>query len=85
MKSKVEIEEQREAIRKVLEKVIDESSEIDNVLTNEKHSRGIFHRSLKPHKGEYITHSDKGFMAMYRAEDGQLYEINVHKIGVPKN
>ena len=85
MKNKEEIEEQRRIIRKVLEKIIDESNEIDNALSNEKHPRGRLYRSLGSSKdGKYIVHSTNGFSAGYRTEDDQLYTISIHKIGVPK-
>ena len=85
MKNKEKIEEQRRIIRKVLEKIIDESNEIDNALSNEKHPRGRLYRSLGPSRcGKYIIHSTAGFTAEYMAEDDQLYSISIHKMGVPK-
>ena len=86
MKNKEKIEEQRRIIRKVLENMINGTSEIDSVLGDEKHPRGRLYRSLGHYKsGKYIVHSTGGFTAGYKAEDGQLYTISIHKIGVPKN
>ena len=85
MKNKEQIEEQRRIIRKVLEKIIDGSNEVDSVLGNQKHPRGRLYRSLGPSRSvNYIVHSTGGFSAGYKAEDGQLYLISIHKMEVPK-
>lgn len=70
----------RNRIRLELEKIVETSKKIDNIMQNLPHERGMDYRSLKPKSGEYITHSNKTIISSYRDTNGILYEIQIKRI-----
>jgi len=79
MTDKSQVEQQRKTMREALERALTPLRCVDDVMKGVKHPRGQAYRSLKPRSEEYITHSDNSMCIAYRAENGELYEINISR------
>ena len=73
------IVEQRETIKSALTRIVEISQDLDPMMSDEKHSKGIAFRSLG--KNGYLLHfKSGGISGVYLDQNGQRYEVKVSPI-----
>ena len=80
MKNKIEIQQDRDKIRSIAERVVNLFGEVNEVMKGIPHRNGIAIKSLKSKSQEYLSHLDGSVRITYRHSNGKLYEITYNEV-----